>query len=529
MTRTTGSIGRAIVATLAIAVAGGVAAQTTPQQGGQLVFAVSLGEPVNYDCYSASSLASMYRLAPHYSTLLQIDPQDFSRVIGDVAESWTISPDGLSYTFALRRNIKFHDGSGLGSTDVKASLDRMRNPPTGVVSIRKSLYKDIAAIEAPDANTVVVKLSRPDAALLNKLAQPYGCIYSDKLLRSDPAYPNKKVMGSGPFAFVRHVPGSEWVGERFKDYVHKGRPYLDGFKALTMTPAATVNALAAGQVMVDFRGVSRVEAERIVAARGDKVKVFEANPTVATHFLASINTMRPGLTDARVRRALLLAVDHWGGAKAMERSTTLSYVGALARPGSAFAAPEADLVKLPGFSRDIEAARKEARRLLAEAGQTDLKITLLNRKPWPFLGVFLVDQLRQIGVTLTQESPEDPQFFARRNAGDYDLIIGVLPDYLDDPSVTLTLFLADKSNDANFSRHGDTKVDEMMDQQARAADPKERLKLIRELEAYILHQGYVLPLFWGRRTTVVAAELQGYVSAPTNYVGQDLAHLWLKR
>ena len=105
----------------------------------------------------------------------------------------------------------------------------------------------------------------------------------------------------------------------------------------------------------------------------------------------------------------------------------------------------------------------------------------------------------------------------------------MLPDYLDDPSVTLTVFLADKSNNANFSRHSDTKVDEMMDQQARAADPKERLKLIRELEAYILHQGYVLPLFWGRRTTVVATELQGYVSAPTNYVGQDLAHLWLKR
>lgn len=520
--------GITLAAALATSLLSPAAAQT-PARGGRLVFAVSMGEPVNYDCHGANSLASMYRLAPHYSTLLQIDPQDFTRVAGDIAESWSVSADGLVYSFKLRRNVKFHDGTALTAADVRTSLERIRNPAPGVPSIRKSLFREVTAVEAPDPYSLVIRLSKPDAAMLNKLAQPYGCIYSEKLLREDPAYPNKKVMGTGPYVFVRHVPGSEWVGDRFNDYFQKGLPYLEGFKALTMTPAAAVNALAAGQVMADFRGVSRVEADRIVGARGDKVKVFEANPTVATHFMVHINTQRPGLGDPRVRRALLLAVDHWGGAKAMERSSTLSAVGGLTRPGSVFAASEAELARLPGFGRDVEAARKEARRLLAEAGQSDLKLTFLNRKPWPFLGVFLVDQMRQIGVTMAQDSPEDPQFFARRTAGDYDMVLGVLPDFVDDPSVTWSLFLADKSNNANFTRHNDMKVDELMDKQARSADPKERLRLIRDTEHYLLNQGYVLPLFWGRRTTVVSSELQGYVSAPTNYVGQDLAHFWLKK
>lgn len=509
------------------AAAGGASAQTTPVRGGTLVFAVSLGEPVNYDCHSANSLASMYRLAPHYSTLLKIEPKDFG-VGGDLAESWEISPDRLVYTFKLRPNIKFHDGSALTSSDVRASLDRMRNPPEGVVSIRRPLYKEIGSIDTPDSNTVVIRLTKPDTAMLSKLAQPYGCIYSERLLREDSSYPTKKVMGTGPFVFVRHVAGSEWVGSRFDNYFHKGLPYLDGFRALTMSPVATANALAAGQVMTDFRGVSRVEAERIVAARGDDVRVFEANPTIATHFFASVNVQRPGLSDPRVRRALALAIDHWGGAKALERSSTLSAVGGLTRPGSVFAPTEAELIQLPGFTRDVEAARKEARRLLAEAGQTDLQVNFLNRKPWPFLAVFLADQLRQVGVTLTPETPEDPQFFSRRAAGDYDLIVNVLPDYMDDPSVTWSVFLADKQNPANFSRHADFAVDAMMDKQSRMADPNERLRAIRELEAYILDQGYVIPLFWGRRTTVVSAAVQGYAAAPTNYVGQDLAHFWLK-
>lgn len=500
-----------------------------PQRGGTMVFAISQGEPATFDCHATGSVNVMFRVAPHYSTLVKVDAKNYPKVTQDLAESWKVSSDGLSYEFKLFPNIKFHNGTPLTSADVKASFDRMRNPPQGVVSLRKEQLADIADVLAPDPQTVVFKLSKPNASMLSILAMPYACIYSAKMMAEDPAYPAKKVMGSGPFKFVSYSPGGEWVGERFPGYFRAGLPHIDGFKALSLSPASTVNALSAGQVMLDFRGVSPAEAERVVAARGDKVKVFQADPAISLLFHVAVNTQKPPLNDVRVRQALALALDHWQGAKVIEKSSAISAVGGLLRPGSEFARSDAELSKLPGFSRDINASRTEAKRLLAEAGQTNLKLTFLNRRPWPFFGVYLIDQLRQIGVTVTQETPEDPLFFSRRASGQYDLVLDALPDYMDDPTVMWAPFNSFDGNPANFSRYNDPKIDALFERQSRSLQPKERLRIVRQMEEQVLKEAYVIPLFWGRRTTVVASELQGYVAAPTNYVGIDLTGFWLKK
>jgi peptide/nickel transport system substrate-binding protein len=86
----------------------------SPKRGGTLSFAV-VAEPPNYDCHANTSFAFVHPVAPHYSTLLKFDGDNYPTVIGDLAKSWTVSPDGLTYTF------KFHDGSPLTSADVKAS------------------------------------------------------------------------------------------------------------------------------------------------------------------------------------------------------------------------------------------------------------------------------------------------------------------------------------------------------------------------------------------------------------------------
>ena len=133
-----------------------------------------------------------------------------------MAESWSVSADGLSYTFKIRPNVVFHDGTALTAKDVKATFDRPRNPPAGIVSIRQALFSDIVSIETPDPSTVVMKLKAPDASFLDTLALPYNCIYSADRLAHGANYPAKTVMGSGPFVFVEHVNGSPWIGKRFE-------------------------------------------------------------------------------------------------------------------------------------------------------------------------------------------------------------------------------------------------------------------------------------------------------------------------
>lgn len=503
-------------------------APATLERGGTLVYAITQGEPSTLDCQSGISINVALRVAPHYSSLVQVNPADPSQVVGDLAKSWVTSPDGRTTTFTLHDNVLFHDGTPLTSRDVKTSLDRIRNPPKGVMSPRQSLFADVTSVDAPDKTTVVIRSSAPMPVLLQTLAGTKGCILSDALLKSDPEYPAKKVMGSGPFKFVRYTPGYEWVGERFDKYFVSGKPYLDGFRALSMASGAAINAMAAGQVMTDFRGVAQAEAQRIKATRGDKVRIYQSD-AINLLLMLYVNGRKPDLADLRVRQAIALSLDHWGGSKLVERSTGTSAPGGLLRPGSEFARTPEELSSLPGFRRDIDAARAEARKLLAEAGKSNLTLRLLNRKAFPYVGVFLIDQLRQIGITVTQEMPEDPQYLAKREVGDYDFVLGAFPDFDDDPTLQWANIISASKNRENFALYDDPKVDAYYQAQKFATNPQQRKAILHEAEAYILKQGYILPFFWGRRTIVMSSEVRGYTPSHSNWVGMDLANLWLAK
>ncbi|CAN0208801.1 unnamed protein product, partial [Phaeothamnion confervicola] len=187
------------------------AAAETPVSGGLLKFAVG-AEPPNYDCHAQSSFAFIHPVRPHYSTLLKFDTAQYPKIIGDVAESWAVAKDGLTYTFKLKKGVKFHDGSILSSEDIKATYDRIRKPPKGVLSLREEGYADITTIETPDPLTVVFKLKKPNASMLSNFASPWDCIYSAAKLKIDPNWPARNIMGTGPFTFVEHVAGSHWSG-----------------------------------------------------------------------------------------------------------------------------------------------------------------------------------------------------------------------------------------------------------------------------------------------------------------------------
>ena len=133
------SLGIVVIAALLVSPAAW--AQDKPRYGGELVFAVP-SEPPSYDAHREETFGVIHPVAPHYNTLLRPDPTDklATKIVGDLAESWTISKDGRTYTIKLRRGVKFHDGSDMTSKDVKASYDKIIFPPPGVPSNRKGEY-----------------------------------------------------------------------------------------------------------------------------------------------------------------------------------------------------------------------------------------------------------------------------------------------------------------------------------------------------------------------------------------------------
>src|SRR4030095_305220 len=169
----------------------------TPRRGGVLLAAIGADAP-SLDPHQEQTFATVQPVAPLYSTLLQIDPYSYPNVIGDLASEGKISPDGLTYTFKIHQDIRFHDGSPLTAADIKASHDKIVFPPEGVRSIRKHHYSAVASVEAPDPSTVVFKLKFPSASLLVNLASPSNVIFPKKYLDKDPNYFKNNVMGSGP-------------------------------------------------------------------------------------------------------------------------------------------------------------------------------------------------------------------------------------------------------------------------------------------------------------------------------------------
>ena len=505
------------------------AAAEAPKRGGILEFAVD-AEPPNYDCHANATFAVLHPVAPHYSTLLKFDTANYPQVEGDLAQTWSVSADKRSYLFRLFPNVLFHDGSALTSADVKASYERIVRPPPGVISARQVNYAAIDTIETPDPLTVVFRLKWPEAAMLQNFASEWNAIYSAVRLKDDPHFPNAHVLGTGPFEFVEHVKGDHWSGKRFARYFRGGKPLLDGYRARFVTGPKVIKGFVDGQLMAEFRFITPRERDELSEKLGDKVRIYES-PTLLS-LLVVFNPKRPPFGDIRVRQALSLAIDRWGGAETLSHDTVLKFVGGLMRPGAITATPEAELVKLPGFGHDIASARATAKRLLDDAGAAGTTVALTNRDlpmPWVPGGDYVADAWRSIGLKVDHRKLKLKEWTRNMEGGDFDVAIDFGGDYFDDPTLQLAKWVSRDLSPANFSGSTDRYLDALYIGQALTTDARERLRIVREFERHALSEAYTVPVLWYNRIVPTAAFVKGWNMTPSQYIGQDLADVWLDR
>jgi peptide/nickel transport system substrate-binding protein len=517
-----------ICVSAALALGAGVVAADTPKRGGILNFAV-VAEPPDYDCHASQTFGLLHPVSPMYSYLVKYDSSQGGKIVGDLAESWTISPDGLIYTFKLQEGVKFHDGSSLTSVDVKATFERIANPPQGVVSLRKSTMQDIASIESPDVTKIIFKLKTVNASMLDSLASPFNCIYSATKLKEDPRFPEKHILGSGAFQLVEYVRGSHLTTKRFDDYFRNGRPYLDGYKAYFVKSGGVVSSMLGGQFDVEFRGRTPSERDQFLKSP-DKDKWIVHEGPWATVNIVIFNTTQKPFDDPRVRQALSLAIDRWGGNEALSKITFVKATGGFLRPGYEYALPEAEILKIPGYDRDIERSRTEARRLLKEAGVENLTLKLHNRsiaEPYTPIGVFLIDQWKRIGVTVEHSQVDSNPYFSNLVEGKFDVALYPLTVPADEVTAQHQSYLTNAKSPISYSRHTDKKLDDLWEQQSRTLDPVKRKALVHEFERHLLTQNYSLSVNWWQRIIVHHRKIKGWHFSPSHFQGQDLIGVWL--
>jgi peptide/nickel transport system substrate-binding protein len=510
-----------------------------PTAGGTLTFVVN-AEPPSFDGHRETTFALLHPIAPHYSLLYKFDPNDLTKVVPDVADgNPQVSADKLTVTIKLRTDVKFHDGSAMTSEDVVATYEKIIHPPTGVLSPRAGAYAVVDTITAPDKNTVVFKLKYPSASFLTNLASPWNFIYSAAKLKQDIHWYEKNVMGTGPFTYVSNTKGQDWVGKKFPDYFGKDKdgtklPYLDGYKALIITDAtAEVNAIRSKQAMIEFRGFTPQQRDDLSRALPNDLAIQEA-PWICVNYVVPNTKVKP-FDDPRVRQALTLAIDRYAGSEALSKTTIVKDVGGLMRPKGPFAQADADLAKLKGFGKDPAAAKAEAKKLLADAGQSNLTFKFLNRNittPYEPVAVFLIDQWKQVGITATHDVKETSPYQADLRAGNFQVALDFNCDFLDEPDLQLAKFWsASKAGKGlNFAYYDDDTLDKMIDAQSRETDPAKRLKLVADIEKYAMDEkAYQYPVLWWYRIVPYLKSVRGWRIGSNHYTNQDLTTVWLAK
>ena len=493
-------------------------AQGKPEKGGVFNFNLT-ADPPNFDPLSNTSGTVLSVIAPCYSGLVRFDPLDPNAIAADAAKSWKVSEDGKAYTFTLFDKIVFHDGGALTSADVLFSLERVRNPPKGVVSNRQTMLDVVASIEAPDAKTVVITLKRPSPAFINTLASGWMVILSKKFVEGggDPA---KKVMGSGPFRFVEYVQGVSVELERNPKYFIADRPYLDGIKAYIIPDqGSTWNYLQSGQLQM-WQSIQGSEAGQFKS--NADIEIIESPST--SMLGVTFNTTVAPFNNPLLRKAAVLAIDRDAALNILQRGQGL-FAGPI-MPGP-WSLDKAALESVPGYGTDAVANLAEAKKIIADNGFGKLTIRLLVRRISLFepVGVFLKDQWGKVGLNVNLDVQENATFFDKQNGRQFDALVFGASVNTADPDDVAPWYQSGSSQ--NYAGLQNARLDALADQISSELDSAKRKALANQWEKEIAGEYRTFVLYWRKRFMGLRRNVHNMVLHPNLDNNLKLQDLWL--
>jgi glutathione transport system substrate-binding protein len=480
---------------------GGAANQSYAADGGTLYFGLS-GEPSTLDStINAGTPARTIRLAIHRG-LVNYGPD--GKLSQELAQSYDVSPDALTYTFKLR-DAKFHDGSPVTAQDVKASIERI------TAADSKATYRNelgvIKSIETPDAKTVKLTLSKPFVPLVHYLALPESAIVPAAWIKDHGKDPNAAPIGAGPFKFSAWERGRELTVEKFDGYYKKGKPHLDDVHYVFYADENTrVNALKSSDVdiidYVPWKDAASIEAD-------SNLKLAS---TTGPFMMLQFNTKFEPFSKPEVRQAVSYAID-----RATVINTAFNGRGT---PLFGIAIPEGYMgyskEKANFFKHDVAKAKE----LLAKAGYPNgFEARLLSTAQYGFhnnTAVAVQAELAKIGIKAKLDLPDWSGRIAKNNAGDYDFLVAGTAGDIADPDWLSNFFyggqqLVRLNNSAYFNDQG---INDLLDKGRVTLDTTEREKIYGQFVDRALEQSPFVFLMWRDQSFGLNKKVKGFTNIP---------------
>ena len=449
---------------------------------------------------------------------------------GDLAESWTASDDGLTYTFNLRPNARWHNkpplnGRPVSAQDVVWSYERFVK-----LSPEKDRFDYVAAVTAPNDRTVVFKLKDVYAPFENAIGAPYFWIMPKEVVEQD-GDASKRVIGNGPFIFDRYESGVGFFGKKNPTYHRKGEPHVDEIAALIIPDVATQMASMRAREL-DGAEVEQQDLDALKqTVPGIQIVEVEYNYCPAIYWKVD----KPPFNDVRVRQAVSMAINR-------DEFITASYNG---RGGWNTSIPWALSdwwldPRGPDFgpnSKYFKYDPAESRKLLAAAGYPDgLKVDMISTPGYGQVWVQRVELMQQYlksgGIECNIKMQEYSVYISTTRLGKFEggnvLVFGPMGNF-NEPHEFFFIQYHPKGP-RNGGNVNDPKLTQMIEKQARTLDKADRKKQIFDIQRYLAEQMYYPPTAAGFRSMAYQPQVRNAYTRTDFGLGTEvIAKLWLDK
>ncbi len=523
----------AAIGTPAAPAAGVVAGPTTPggvsapgpRDGG--IFVLPGGEPSTLDPALVGDVVSANYIYEIYSGLVTLSPD--LEVVPDLAERWSISPDGKVYTFTLRAGIVFHDGRPLAAEDVAFAIERACDPATGS-RVAETYLGDIvgcgdklagaatrvAGLATPDARTIGITIDAPKAYFLSKLTYPTSFVVDPDQVASDPEWQTRP-NATGPFRLAAYVPEGRVELVRHAAY-HGAVAHLERV-LFDLRPVSSLTMYENGEIDAAPVGVGDLDRVRD-PLNPLSAEVVEGPGDLGLSYLG-FNTRVAPFDDVHVRRAFNLALDKRTLAEVVLRGA-VEPVDTILPPG------------MPGHTPGLGTLAFDAARARAELARSryggpralpPITLQTSGEGGGDPISEAVADMIGEtLGIAIAVEQTPWETFQVEVDRGAYPLFtLGWSADYADPQDFLDVLFHS--QSPLNHTGYADAEVDGWLEAARVERDEAARFALYRQAERRILDDAAWLPLYHGVETWLVAPYVHGFALPPI--VVPRMAAVWL--
>ena len=482
--------------------------------------------PSGFEPHVNVAWESLYIMSAVYDTLVYMDPET-GNIVPGLATSWEVSDDGTTYTFHLRDDVTFHDGTPFNAEAVKFNLDRMVNPETKSQKAG-SLLGPYESSEVIDEYTVQVNLSESYSFLLEGLSLNYTAMYSPAAVEQWGADYAIHQVGTGPFMIKEvevddHItlvpnPDYNWAPEFFEN---QGPPYLEEITWIFLPePATQLPALEAGDADITLSFPPSDSGQLLSQGNLD----LRITNLVGQPLYWFMNVEKSPTDDIRVRKAILYGTDRETAINIVLRGMYPVANGPMTAASAEYN-PEVEGM----YPYDPEAAKA----LLEEAGWTDsdgdgirdkdgepLTISMILQG-WGFigpLGEVLQAQLREIGINVEAEQLSFPAQMEAAGSGERNMAVMGGSGFFSDDTLSGFFHSSNADGGFNWSKVRDPELDAMLDQGAQTLDPEARQEIYNQVQMKIMEDALILPVYDYVFITGLNDRVQGIVWDRTGLV-----------